>query len=139
VEKYGNQPTERELVRRDCHIRGLQRRWKAALGHIDTLRQKQKDISEEMMFFCSAFDQLNKREKLRPWDDPDVQKQYWSEKLRTELNTRLMLKQLPDVELMKSILCLHDDAPVKRSCIEMLNKMNQQQQQALQQNRAQGG
>lgn len=139
-DKYEKSDDPRKELKRDVGVRRLERKRRATLAHLGDLRKKEKDISEELMFFLSAFDQLNRREKLRPWDDPEVQKQYWSEKLRSEVNTRLLLRQLPDVELMRSILCLHDDAPIKVQCLHMLRaNPNQQQAQALQQNQGQEG
>jgi chromosome segregation ATPase len=117
-------PTQEK--RKEIKIRSLERQRKAIENNVKELEKKQKDISEEMQFFCSAFDQLNRREKLKPWDDPDVQKEYWSEKLRFEVNTRLLLRQLPDVELLKTVLCLNDDSPIKKGVVDMLKKANEQ-------------
>ncbi len=116
--KYGEQ-------RKKIQIRSFERQSKSIGNNLKDLVKKRNDISEELQFFCSAFDQLNRREKLKPWDDPEVQMQYWSEKLRFEVNTRLLLRQLPDIELMKTILCLNDDSPVKKSVVEMLKKVNE--------------
>ncbi len=113
-------------VRKSIKLRGLERKRKSAVDGLKDLEKKRKDISEELQFFCSAFDQLNRREKLKPWDDPDVQKEYWAERLRFEVNTRLLLRQLPDVELLKTVLCLNDDSPVKKGVVDMLKKVNEQ-------------
>jgi len=112
--------------RKEIQIRRLNRQRQSIESNIKDLENKYKNISEELQFFCSAFDQLNRREKLKSWDDPDVQKEYWSEKLRFETNTRLLLRQLPDIELMKTILCLHDDSPIKKNILQMLTKVNEQ-------------
>ncbi len=53
-------------------LRGLERKRRSAAASLKELEKKQKEISEELKFFCSAFDQLNRREKLKPWVDPDV-------------------------------------------------------------------
>jgi hypothetical protein len=103
-------------------IRSLERRRKSIENGLKELKKKQKDTSDELLFFVTAFDQLNRREKLKPWDDVEVQKEYWSEKLRFEVNARLMLRQLPDVELLRTILCLHDDSPIKQTTIKMLKQ-----------------
>jgi hypothetical protein len=118
--------------RKELKVKSLQRRHRSVEYNLKNLKKKQKDISDEMLFFCSAFDQLNRREKLKPWDDVEVQKEYWNEKLRFEINTRLMLRQLPDVELMRTILCLHDDATIKQATIKMLKQANEQAAQAQQ-------
>lgn len=110
----------------EIQLRQMERKRKNVQNGLIQLEQKQRDISEEVQFFCAAFDQLSRREKLKPWDDPDVQKEYWTEKLRTEVNVRLLLRQLPDVELMKTIICLHDDSPLKKGVLEMLRKGNEQ-------------
>ena len=113
-------------IRKPFIIRSLERKRTALRNNLKELKDKQRNISEELQFFCSAFDQLNRREKIKPWDDPDVQKEYWSEKLRFEVNARLLVRQLPDVELLKTILCLNDDSPVKKGVVEMLKKAGEQ-------------
>jgi hypothetical protein len=133
-----NRDEQRKLIK----LRSLERRRKSILASVKELKNKEKNISEEMMFFCSAFDQLSRREKPKPWDDVEVQKEYWSEKLRFEVNTRLLLHQLPDLELMKTILCLHDDSPIKQTTVKMLQDVNKQAaeaRQVLPQNQVQKG
>lgn len=134
ADALGDAGTDADQIRKEIALRRLARRKRAAVAHVATLKKKQDDLSDETLFFCTAFDQLNRQEKLKPWDDPEVQKQYWSEKLRFELNTRLMLRQLPDVELLKTILCLHDDAPIKVKCLEMLRKTSDEQAKIQQKN-----
>lgn len=112
--------------RKSLKIKAIERQRRSLENNINELLQKEKGITEEVQFFCSAFDQLSRVEKVKPWDDPQVQKEYWSEKLRFEVNTRLLLRQLPDIELMKTVLCLHDDSPVKKAVVDMLKKTNEQ-------------
>ena len=107
-------------------IRQGERQKIATINHIDKLVRSKKNIEEECQFWISAFYQLSKREALKQWDDPDVQKEYWNEKLRQEVNLKLLLRQLPDVETMRSILALHDDSPLKKKTVEMLQQYNQQ-------------
>jgi len=121
-----NERQNRQKLRKAIKIRSLERQRKSLQDSLKELQRKQKNISEELQFFCSAFDQLNRREKLKPWDDAEVQKEYWTEKLRFEVNTRLLLRQLPDVELLKTVLCLHDDSPIKKGVVDMLRKANEQ-------------
>jgi hypothetical protein len=97
----------------------------STINHIDRMARKKKSVEEEAQFWLSAFYQLSKREPIKQWDDPDVQKDYWNEKLRQEVNLRLLLRQLPDMETMRSILALHDDSPLKRKTVEMLQQYNQ--------------
>lgn len=107
-------------------IRHGERQKFATVNHIQKLSRKKKNIEEECQFWVSAFYQLSKREALKQWDDPEVQKEYWNEKLRQEVNLRLLLRQLPDMETMRSILALHDDSPLKKKTVEMLQQYNQQ-------------
>lgn len=115
-----------EQKRAAIKMRSFERQCTSIKNHLKELEKKEKDISEELQFFCAAFDQLSRKEKLKPWDDVEVQKEYWTEKLRFEVNTRLLLRQLPDIELMKTIMCLHDDSPIKKGVVEMLRKANEQ-------------
>lgn len=107
-------------------IRQGERQKMATINHIEKLSRTKKNIEEESQFWISAFYQLSKREPLKQWDDPDVQKEYWNEKLRQEVNLRLLLRQLPDMETMRSIMSLHDDSPLKKKTVEMLQQYNQQ-------------
>jgi hypothetical protein len=113
---------EREKV---IILRQNERQKTAIINHLDKISHKKKMIEEECQFWVSAFYQLSKREALKQWDDPDVQKEYWNEKLRQEVNLRLLVRQLPDIETMRSVLCLHDDSPLKKKTIEMLQQYNQ--------------
>lgn len=122
----GQQSTTTSDKRKIIKIRSLERQRTSISNSLKDLEKKEIDILIELQFFCSAFDQLNKREKLKPWDDPEVQKEYWSEKLRFEVNSRLLLRQLPDIELLKTILCLHEDSPIKKAMLDMLKKTNEQ-------------
>lgn len=112
--------------RKEIKLRSLERKRQSLTSSIQELKKQEKDTSEELLFFCSVFDQLNKREALKPWDDAEVQKEYWDQKFRIEVNTRILLGQLPDVELLKSIQCLHDDSQLKKKCLEMLRGRMQQ-------------
>lgn len=117
--------------RKTIKLKALDRRRRSLGNSLKNLKKKLQDITDEALFFCSAFDQLSRRENLKPWDDVDVQKEYWSEKLRFEVNTRLLLRQAPDVELMKTIMCLHDDAPIKQATIKMLKDAGKQENAEL--------
>jgi hypothetical protein len=112
---------EREL---SIKIRKLKRQKVAIDNQITKLLHKKKNIEEESLFWMSAFAQLSKKEDLKQWDDPDVQSEYWNEKLRAEVNLRLLLCQLPDMELMRSILSLPQDSPLKIKTVEMLQNHN---------------
>ena len=114
--------SEKEII-----LRQLDRQKKAILIHLDKLQRNKKTLEEEALFWINAFEQLSKKESLKQWDDPDVQKEYWSEKLRQEVNLRLLLRQLPDAETMRSILSLHDDSVLKKRIIEMLQNENKKQ------------
>lgn len=107
-------------------IRQSERHKTSTVNHIAKISRTKKNIEEECQFWMSAFFQLSKREALKQWDDPEVQKEYWNEKLRQEVNLRLLLRQLPDMETMRSIMSLHEDSPVKKKTVEMLQQYNQQ-------------
>jgi hypothetical protein len=47
----------------------------------------------------------------------------WNEKLLEEFNLRLILQRPLDPEFIKTVLCLHDDAPVKKQVVTVIENI----------------
>ena len=109
-------------------IRKLDRKKTVLSNSLDNLIKKQIETEEEMAFFLSAFKQLVKIEPLKRYDDPESNAEFWNENLSQELQLRLLLQKPLDLELVKCILALNKDAPIR---IEMVNILDQIQNKAL--------
>jgi hypothetical protein len=110
---------------REVELRGVKRRSNANSRQIFELQRKFKYVSEECQFFVTAFTQLEGEEKLKPWDDLDVQKEYWDAKLGSEFRTRLIVGQPLDCELVRAINELHDESPTKQAVLQLMNRQEE--------------
>lgn len=110
---------------REIELRGVRRRIGVNTRQIVELQKKFKYVSEECQFFITAFGQLEAEEKLKPWDDLDVQKEYWNAKLGRELRGRLVLGQPLDNELVRAIEELHDDAEAKQTLLQLMSQQEE--------------
>ena len=109
-------------------IKKLHRKKAALLNSLENLIKKQKEAEEEMAFFLSAYKQLEKIEPLRRHDDPESNAEFWNENLSQELQLRILLQKPLDLELVKCILALNKDAPIR---IEMIKILDQIQNKAI--------
>jgi hypothetical protein len=103
-------------------LRKLERQKNSLLNSGVKLKNQMKYIMEEVSYLVSAFEFLSKTEAMKPIDDIDAQKEYWNAKLSEELNLRLLLKNGLDTDFIKTILCLDDDAYVKKQAISILEQ-----------------
>lgn len=110
---------------REVELRGVRRRLSHNTRQLVELQRKFKYVTEECQFFVTAFRQLEQEEKIKPWDDLEVQKEYWDAKLGQEFRTRLILGQPLDHELVKAIGQLHDDAPTKQAVLQLMQKQEE--------------
>ena len=116
----------RELV---VLLRREERRRESIVRSIDTLGKKLKDAEEEAVFFLKSFQSLEQLEPLQPFDDMGAQQSYWNAKFAEELNLRALMGQPISYELVKSILSLNNDAPIK---MQIVNTLESKQKQMLQ-------
>lgn len=94
------------------------------INTINTLEEQVISLNEEIEFFVSIFNELEKYEKVKSYDDEDAQKEYWAAKLEEELNLRMLLQTPLDLELIKTILSLPDGTKVK---VNLINNLAQVQ------------
>jgi hypothetical protein len=121
---------EREIKARQC-----QRKMTLMEKTLAELDSRRRDTEEEAAFFLQAFEDLEKVEKLKPYDDADVQNEYWSRRFSNEMNMKLMMENRIDAELAKAILSMPDVSPVKKELVSILSHQQQmiesQKQQQL--------
>ena len=113
--------TETTAVEQQIARRKLKRKIAATESRLSELAQRLKGIEEESSFLVKAFNSINQIEELKPFDDLESQKNYWSEKLGQELNLRLLLGMALDMELVKTILALHSESTTKQELLGVLD------------------
>lgn len=103
--------------------RKLSRKKQQLSSRLLKVKERLSNIEEESAFIVNAFNSLEKVEKLKPFDDFESQKDMWNEKLGQEFHLRMMLGMPHDLELIKTILALNADAPVKQTAVSMLDSI----------------
>lgn len=92
------------------------------------LEDKKKYLEEECEFFLQTYQNIEKIEPLKHFDDLDAQKEYWGTKLLEKINLKILLENNIDIELVETVLSLPDDIPIKQ---QVLNKLNNLQSNIL--------
>lgn len=111
-----------DIKEREINIRKLQREKEALVQSAQKVNKKLKYILEEMNFFTIAHDAVVAQlGEVKPLDDEQAQKEMWNEKLLEEFNLRILLQKPLDPELVKTIMCLDNDASVKQHLTKALN------------------
>lgn len=101
-------------------------RKKIGLQHrLTSLQNRLKSLEEESAFIVKAFQSLEKVQELKPYDDLEAQKEYWNEKLSQDFNLRTLFGMPLDLELIKTILALNSDAPIKIDALNIMNSIQQ--------------
>jgi len=90
------------------------------------LKQNLIYLEEEMEFLFNIYNKLVQKEPLKPWDDYEVQKEYWNAKLSQDIKIRLLLGQPIGSDLVSTILALPDNVSIKNQTMELLNKQSEQ-------------
>lgn len=123
MKSYSEEERKLNLEEAAVKARKLNRHVAAVESSIAELQKRVQETSEEAQWFLRTFEELQKLEPLKPFDDIESQKQYWDERLRHDMNLRLLLHHPIDVELAKTILSLYDEAPIKRELVNMIEKV----------------
>ncbi len=115
--------TTTELYHKECavKIRQIGRQKKAAESNLLQLSERQKWLEQEARFFLESFKNLAKTEALKPFDDLEAQKQYWTEKLSQKLNLKMLTHNQLDTELIETIVALPDEMPIKQQTLGTLS------------------
>jgi DNA repair exonuclease SbcCD ATPase subunit len=108
---------------RAIQARRLRRKREMLLDSIGEMRKKLKETEEETEFFIRAFEQLERIEPLRDHDDPEANAEFWNENFTQDLRLRLMLGKPIDLELVKCILALGAESPVRKEVVGILEQI----------------
>lgn len=125
ISKLESKPSKETIDKEenDIKIRQLRRKKIALDKNLEELQKKLKEKSEEAKFFMEFFEELEKKEKLKPFDDLQSQEEYWNAKLNEELKLRLMLRQPIGVELAKTIMSMRDESRIKRELVQIIKQI----------------
>ena len=117
--------TKTALDREHLEIRKrrLGRKMDTILDSIEEMKQKIRETEEETEFFMNAFEQLEVLEPLKRHDDPEANAEFWNENFTQDLRLRLMLQKPIDLELVKCILALDQDSPVRKEVVGILEQI----------------
>lgn len=107
----------------EIQIRKLKRKKEMLLDSIKEMEIKLKEAEEETDFFIKAFEQLEMIEPLKRYDDPDSNAEFWNENFMQDLKLRLMLQKPIDIELIKCILSLDSESPVRKEVVGILDQV----------------
>jgi hypothetical protein len=112
--------TAKELVVKQ---RQLNRAVEGVKNTILDLQEKQRFIEEECEFFLQTYNNIEKIEPIKNFDDIDAQKEYWGTKLLEKMNLKILLENNIDIELVETVLSLPDDIPIKQQVLSKLNAL----------------
>jgi len=118
--------TENDKRRYQIMFRKLKRQVTAAQHNLCQLEDRKKWLLQEARFFLESYKNLEKLEPLKAYDDIEVQKQYWGEKLANKINLKMLLQSPLDMELIETVIALPDDIPVKKQMVGRLNTIQDQ-------------
>jgi hypothetical protein len=120
--------TEEEAIlnikEREINIRKLLREKESLVKAARKVQRKLKYTLEEMNFLAEGFSMIvEKIGEMKPFDDEQSQKEMWNEKFLEDFNLRAILHRGLDPEFVRTVMCLHDEAPVKKHMISMIENI----------------
>jgi hypothetical protein len=107
----------------EIKTRKTTRRLAASRFSLKDLEKRLKEELEEASFYVKAFHFLSDQEPLKAFDDPGAQREYWNEKLTQELNLSLIFKRPINMETIKCVLALDNDAPIKKELLNIVGQL----------------
>jgi hypothetical protein len=99
---------KRKITSNDHHIKDLEGKVKAWLIEIDFLRE--------------CYEKIALQELPKPWNDHDVQLEYWNAKLTKDIKSKILLQNGVDIMTLETALALPNNAPIKQQLEDMLEK-----------------
>jgi len=114
---------------KEIKLRKARRKIEASKNALFELDRKLREEMEEALFYLRSFQVLSEKEELKPFDDPAVQREYWNEKLTQEVNLALLFRHPINMETIKTIIAMNDDAPIKRQLLNIIDQMQLAEEQ----------
>jgi hypothetical protein len=108
----------------EINIRKLQREKNCLIQSACKVKKKYDGILEEISYLVSGYDKITSQyEEMKNIDDEQAQKEMWNEKLLEEFNLRIIFNRPFDSDFIKTVMCLNDDAPVKKHAISLMQNI----------------
>lgn len=122
-----NEPfTDLNIQEHEINIRKLQREKEGLIKSARKVNNRLKCVVEELGFLVLGFEQIvAKVGDMKPMDDEQAQKEMWNEKLLEDFNLRVILQRPLDPEFIKTVMCLHDEASVKKHVVSLIENIQQ--------------
>ena len=122
--KEGSPNSDLNIREHEINISKLLRDKESLITAAQKANKKLKCILEEMNYLVGGYDKIiSTHGGLRDLDDEQAQKEMWNEKLLEDFNLRLILQRPFEPEFIKTVLCLNDDAPVKKQVIALIENI----------------
>lgn len=120
------QPDDEFFVirRREITIKQARRKIRSLESQIQDLKDKLQGYEEEANFIIGLYYKLIEREPEQDFYTLQNQAEYWNAKLNRELESRLLLGQIPDTELIKTIYNCPDAMPVKQNMQKLIETVS---------------
>ena len=111
----------------EINIRKLQREKESLVKAAQKVNKRMKCVAEELAYLVGGYDKVvEKIGEMKPFDDEESQKEMWNEKLLEEFNLKVILRKPLDTEFVRTVMCLHDEAPVKKHVVALIEGIQQQ-------------
>lgn len=116
--------TDLNIQECEINIRKLQREKEALIKSAQKANKRLKAVMEEMAHLAAGYDKIVEvAGEAKAFDDEQSQKEMWNEKLLEEFNLRIILQRPLDPEFVKTVMCLHDEAPVKKQVVNLIENI----------------
>lgn len=97
------------------------------------LEKRLRENEQEASFFLSVFKELESHEPLKAYDSIEAQEEYWNERLAEEVRLKMLLNRPLDVELVKTVLAMGNNAPIKKEMVNVIGQLQERIAKAQQQ------
>lgn len=114
-----NNPECREALKSKI----MQRKLESMQNTLNQIEFKKKNVEEELAFLIKCYDELNAFDKVKSFDDFNSQQEYWGKKFGADMDLRYLLGMTPDFNLIKSILSLNNNNPVKDKLLVLISQL----------------
>lgn len=85
------------------------------------IEEKQKGLLEELRFYLDSYEAYEKIEKLKEYDNIDVQKEYWNAKLNSKMSIKALATSTPfGAELLETVFSLPNDSEIKKVLLQKI-------------------
>lgn len=113
-----------EIKEREINIKKLQREKESLVRSASKVRHKFKSLIEELSFLVVGYEKIVAiHGEIKAFDDDESQREIWNEKLLEEFNLRVILQRPLDPEFVKTVMCLGDEAPVKKHVAKFIDSV----------------